>query len=695
MLTHFRSPASISTLLKSGLLSSALLLAPTAAPAQSVNYSELEQMFGEPVTTSVTGKPQRISDAPAALTIITRDDIRRSPANDIPGLLQAYAGIDVVRWTGGQSDVTIRGGVQPYNPRLLVLVNGRQAYLDHYGLTNWAGLGVQLAEIQQIEIVRGPNSALFGFNAVSGVINIITVNPLQTQQLVATAEIGTEGYRRVSQSAAIKLNEGLGLRLSGGYGKSHELDGLKTSLLTPVFGSAIFSPKHKEAAGEFYAKLGALTEGSLSANYSDSRQLEWAATLATVPTHYEFTSVAARISHDTGWGILSARALQNWSEYRIPLVALPIKPAFRNKVFVASADVLVRTGTSNTLRMGIEYRSNALRVSPGYPGTTRYDNYAASGMWESRFSDAITFTVAARLDRLELEQTGVIDQPTIYTKEDFNQSITEWSFNSALLVKLGETRSLRVAASRGIQAPSLSNFGTRQNIELPGLPFSIVIAGDPAIKPAKIWSAEVGLIQALDRASGRFELTAFYNRTNDININPTVRTPPRAAPPAFPFLFFASGNVGAFETYGLEASLIGRFGKSWPWALNYSWTTAHDHIPDNMGGIYRIPLALDKATPEHKVKAQLSYERGAWLATIAARYTSAIEQLVALDPFSSMPFTLIKVDDSLALDAKLAFKVSDWLTFSVAGENLTNAAGVYLSPAPAERRVRASVQVRF
>jgi hypothetical protein len=104
---------------------------------------------------------------------------------------------------------------------------------------------------------------------------------------------------------------------------------------------------------------------------------------------------------------------------------------------------------------------------------------------------------------------------------------------------------------------------------------------------------------------------------------------------------------------------------------------------------------LDKATPEHKVKVQLSYERGAWLATIAARYTSAIEQLVALDPLSSMPFTLIKIDDSLALDAKLAFKASDWLTFSVAGENLTNVAGIYLSPAPAERRVRASVQVRF
>src|SRR3546814_8501507 len=59
------------------------LVLPAVASAQSINHAELEELFGEPVTTSVTGKPQRASEAPAALAIITRDDIRRSPANDI------------------------------------------------------------------------------------------------------------------------------------------------------------------------------------------------------------------------------------------------------------------------------------------------------------------------------------------------------------------------------------------------------------------------------------------------------------------------------------------------------------------------------------------------------------------------------------------------------------------------------------
>ena len=109
-------------------------------------------------------------------------------------------------------------------------------------MTNWSGLGVQLEEIQQIEIVRGPNSALFGFNAASGVINIVTINPLQTQQ-VTTAEVGTKGYLRVSESAAIKLSDhGSGLRISGGYEKSDELAGLRASALAPRPRTSIFQP---------------------------------------------------------------------------------------------------------------------------------------------------------------------------------------------------------------------------------------------------------------------------------------------------------------------------------------------------------------------------------------------------------------------------------------------------------------------
>jgi outer membrane receptor for ferrienterochelin and colicins len=74
---------------------------------------------------------------------------------------------------------------------LLVLVNGQQVYLDDLGRTQWYTLPVTLEEIRQIEIIKGPNTALYGFNAVSGVINIITYDPLLESVNSATLRGGT------------------------------------------------------------------------------------------------------------------------------------------------------------------------------------------------------------------------------------------------------------------------------------------------------------------------------------------------------------------------------------------------------------------------------------------------------------------------------------------------------------------------
>jgi len=215
------------------------------------------------------------------------------------------------------------------------------------------------------------------------------------------------------------------------------------------------------------------------------------------------------------------------------------------------------------------------------------------------------------------------------------------------------------------------------------------------MNPAIIWSAEIGYMRTFGASGPHVELTAFYNRTTDLIVYPGPETPPFAAPPAVPFILARVENVGAFQAYGLEASASGRFGPSLRWMLNYTWTKADQDIPGNSGGFFRWPLALDVATPEHKIRAQLSYDRGPWLATIAARYTSGTQQMTSSAPTANGPLILVEVEDSLALDARLAFTVSDSITLSVAGENLTNASGADVSPAAAERRLRASLQLRF
>src|SRR6185503_240308 len=97
------------------------------------------------------------------------------------------------------ADVGIRGYNETSNPRLLVLLNGQQVYLDDLGRTQWYTLPVTIPEIKQIEVVRGPNTALLGFNAASGVINIVTYDPLHDAPInVATTSIGTQDFASVS-----------------------------------------------------------------------------------------------------------------------------------------------------------------------------------------------------------------------------------------------------------------------------------------------------------------------------------------------------------------------------------------------------------------------------------------------------------------------------------------------------------------
>ncbi len=113
-------------LLSFAVLFTAFLYAPLQASAQSINYGSLEQLFGEPVTTSATGKPQRVSNAPVDMHIITQDDIRRSGAKNIPEILRDVPGVNVLQSGREDYDVGIRGYNQSYSPNLLVLVNGRQ-----------------------------------------------------------------------------------------------------------------------------------------------------------------------------------------------------------------------------------------------------------------------------------------------------------------------------------------------------------------------------------------------------------------------------------------------------------------------------------------------------------------------------------------------------------------------------------------
>ncbi len=148
------------------------------AQAVSSDEDDLALSYGDKTMVSITtGMAQPLSRAPAVTTVITAEDIETVGARDLDEALETVPGLHVSHSTLGYAPIyTIRGIASQYNPQVLMLTNGipmTSAFTGDRGIV-WGGL--PLENIARIEVIRGPGSALYGADAFSGVINIITKN---------------------------------------------------------------------------------------------------------------------------------------------------------------------------------------------------------------------------------------------------------------------------------------------------------------------------------------------------------------------------------------------------------------------------------------------------------------------------------------------------------------------------------------
>ncbi len=131
--------------------------------------------------TSVSKRPQKMSDAAAAVFVITQEDIRRSGATSIPELLRMVPGVEVARIDASKWAITARGFNGRFANKLLVLFDGRTVYSPLYSGVFWDLQNYVLEDLDRIEVIRGPGASLWGANAVNGVINIMTKKSRDTQ----------------------------------------------------------------------------------------------------------------------------------------------------------------------------------------------------------------------------------------------------------------------------------------------------------------------------------------------------------------------------------------------------------------------------------------------------------------------------------------------------------------------------------
>src|SRR5437867_5567952 len=161
-------------------------------PARDLTDATLEDLMNIEVTT-VSRKQQRLSQTPAAVFVITQEDIRRSGMTNIADRLRMVPGVQVGQAQGGLWAVSARGFNDTYSNKLLVLVDGRTVYSPIDSGVFWDEQDLFLENIERIEVIRGPGATLWGANAVNGVINIITKAARDTQGTLGVSGVGNEG----------------------------------------------------------------------------------------------------------------------------------------------------------------------------------------------------------------------------------------------------------------------------------------------------------------------------------------------------------------------------------------------------------------------------------------------------------------------------------------------------------------------
>ena len=516
---------------------------PAQQPAKDdLTQINLEQLLNIQVT-SVSKKEQKLSNAAAAVFVITQEDIRRSAAQNVPDLLRMVPGVDVAQIDANVWAVTIRGFNSRYSNKVLVLVDGRSVYTPTFSGVYWDQLEMPLEDIDRIEVIRGPGGTVWGANAVNGVINIITKPAKAAKGGFATASVSSDGeshnVMRYGGAAGSTGNYRASLsfsRLSGG------------AFANGVPGDDTWSNARGSFRSDFeFSKQDLLTvEGDLFSNRGDQvRHVSYYPTASDIPQPGRFAGAGgdllANWSHTLANG--SEMALQAYYDtYRRDDHA---SPEFQRTVDLR-LDHHIPTSGRHDITWGAGYRMAYSGVGRGF---------------------AIQLSPRVRADQLmsafvqDEIQIGTGLWLTIGSKIEHNDYTGfEYEPNARLVWTPNTRHTLWAAASRGIRQPNREEFSVQLDLISsspgPGMMLVSTLQGNRHQRSEEIRDYELGYRAQLTRRLST-DVTSFFSAYRNLS---TFESQPLIYRPnpdgtltvQAPVIY---GNKAGGRTYGNEASL--------------------------------------------------------------------------------------------------------------------------------------------
>jgi iron complex outermembrane receptor protein len=511
-------------------------------------------------------------------------------------------------------------------------------------------------------VVKGPNAALFGFNAVSGVINIITYNPKYDDNSFVTASGGAHGYGEGAAGATFKLGDRFAGRLTGGVSQQDEFENSVPGLL----GSAKRLTTNLDTVTQLADKLELRVEGGWAHSFENVVP----AGVGYRGTKYVVSDLKGTLDWDTKIGALQASAYQN------VVTAKFNGSKTANRMEVVSAQDLFKVGAAHTFRVSAEYRKTDLPMSNG--GKLEYEVRSAAGMWNWQALAKLSLTAAARYDDLKMQRSGGFPPGVglFASNSLWDRRITVPSYNAGVVWGVTDLDTLRATYARGAQIPSLSGLGS-----LFPLGGGAIYGGNPNLEPTIVTNYGVSYDRALPQIGGSASVRLFYQKSKDIMGQPDFAHPDFVVP----VMIVTYTNISDSDMRGVEAVMKGAYKNGVRWNANYTFTDVQD---DPRPGITPAILngkvaAFALTTPKHRANLNVGWDNAQWSVDGFLRYQSKME----MSAYAASRGALEQVDGYATLAGQVTRKFGNGVAFQVSGQSLTSSRQRQTAGIEVDRRV--------
>jgi outer membrane receptor protein involved in Fe transport len=607
------------------ILRAAICLLAVASPlcvAQSSSSdladASLEQLGTVKVYTA-SKHLQSGADAPSSVTVVTADEIQRHGYRTVVDVLRSARGF-FVTYDRNYSSLGVRGFARPgdYNTRVLLLVDGHRLNDNLY---DEAMLGtefpIDINLIQQIEIIRGPASSLYGSNALFAVINVITKRGQDLDGLEVSAEAGSFNSYKGRMSYGRKLHS-LEFLVSGSfYGSKGANELLFSQFNTPQTNNGIASHADDDQVGG----------GLMTASYRNfTLQAVYGTREKGIPTGgfgtlFNNPGTRTTDAHDyidlrfdrtlgKGWNILARGFVDRYTyqgtyEYQSasdPAQTTPNLDFGDGKWWGTEVQVSKTFFSQHRITAGSEYRDNFRQNQFDYdlnPFTSYLDDRRQSFVAAGYFQDELTISKSLVLN------AG-------FRYDYYSHLDSSFDPRAALIYRPWTQTAFKVIYGQAFRAPNVSEL---YYSAFPILP-------NPALKSEKIHTGELAWEQGVSRHVW-FSTSMFYTRMNGL-----ITTEP--VPPDFQIY----RNLQDVNSVGVEEEIRGQLSNGLEGSISYTFQETED-----------LNDRLLSNSPRHLVKLSLSQPlfRNRLFVTADGQYRSGIESLLGehISPYSVVNATVL------------------------------------------------------